>query len=98
MGVGLVYGSFGGWRPSRPWLRGGRCGVRSRGRSGGGDEFVGVVALVGPEVADAAVGGVVEQGGCDVFVLDVGRGDDDVAEQAEGVDGDVAFAAVDAFV
>jgi hypothetical protein len=55
------------------------------------------VAGVGPGVTDPAAGAleVEQQRPGAVAVLDRGRGDEDFQQQPAGVDGDVAFAAVD---
>ena len=64
---------------------------------GPGGQPGGVVAGVGPHQADTGAGavGVPQQRPGAVTVLDRGRGDDHVQDQAGHVDGDVAFAAVD---
>jgi hypothetical protein len=57
------------------------------------------VAGVGPDQVDAGEAGVQgpEQWAGAVAVLQAGTGDQDREEQSAGVDGDVAFAAVDPF-
>src|SRR5881392_2976934 len=63
---------------------------------GPGGQLAGVSG-VGPDQADTVAGasGVPQQGPRGVAVLDRSCGDDHVQDQPAGVDGDVAFAAVD---